>query len=67
MCLAGRRDGSLAAAVGIMPWWALTLASFHARERRCGSRWGCSGARLASARCRAARMAGASACWLWGR
>jgi hypothetical protein len=27
-----------AAAVGMMPWWALTLASFHARERRCGLR-----------------------------
>ncbi|MCY1451884.1 hypothetical protein D9M71_687740 [compost metagenome] len=67
MCLAGKRDGSLAAAVGIMPWWALTLASFQALERRWACRCGCKGARLVSARCKAARMAGASLCWLNGR
>ncbi|MNP01190.1 hypothetical protein D3C76_929950 [compost metagenome] len=67
MYLGGRREGSLAAAVGMMPWWALTLASFQARERRWGSRYGCSGARLVSARCKALMIAAASACWLSGR
>ncbi|MNO08561.1 hypothetical protein D3C81_2312820 [compost metagenome] len=67
MCLAGKRDGSLAAAVGMMPWCAVTLASFQARERRCGSRCACNGARLLSARCNAVRIAGASLCWLTGR
>ncbi|MOA61838.1 hypothetical protein D3C78_1870800 [compost metagenome] len=57
----------MAATVGMMPWWALTLASFQARERRWASRCGINAASVGSALPNAARIAGASLCWLCGR